>query len=286
MDWQTHVVLSYKILESCGCDKGAAIYSNLPAIDSKPPHYHRVYAHILENQPAILDAAIEIFGSAEVKNHDFGALNRKMSKKLDFLRAKLEINKNDDFDKRNGFERELYAYERLTEEAAVFVDLAEKAADILNDSNAANISTDKVSAGVSLISHTYFDSFNNPIQLFLPNSALCSAQWDFWERIDYMKFRGDFYKSDNISYFRENIIASNIWQDMHLNPKELIKAMIIRLGEMGRPAISYEIIDWGIRKFMRYMEIDEYQRADKALEFCKTLEKEICRLIECKFNKK
>jgi len=71
MDWGTHVVLSAKLLESCGLDKGAAIYSDLPAIDSKPAQYHRVYAHILENQPSILDAAMEIFGSEEVVSRDF-----------------------------------------------------------------------------------------------------------------------------------------------------------------------------------------------------------------------
>ena len=60
MDWRTHVVLSAKLLQSCDLDKGAAIYSNLPAIDSKPAHYHRVYAHIMENQPSILDVGMEI----------------------------------------------------------------------------------------------------------------------------------------------------------------------------------------------------------------------------------
>ncbi len=66
MDWGTHIVLAAKLRQSCGLDKGAAIYSNLPTIDTKPAHYHQVYAHNLENLPSILDVAMEIFGSEEV----------------------------------------------------------------------------------------------------------------------------------------------------------------------------------------------------------------------------
>ncbi len=65
MDWGTHFILAAGMLDSCGCDKGATIYSVLPVIDRIPAHFHRVYAHILENQPKILDAAIEIFTGKE-----------------------------------------------------------------------------------------------------------------------------------------------------------------------------------------------------------------------------
>lgn len=66
MDWETHIVLAAKLRQSCGLDKGAAIYSNLPTIDTNPAHYHQVYAHILENLPSIPDVAMEIFGSEEI----------------------------------------------------------------------------------------------------------------------------------------------------------------------------------------------------------------------------
>jgi len=90
MDWETHVVLAAKLLKSCDLDKGAAIYSNLPVIDNKPAHYHRVYAHILENQPSILDVALEIFGSEEIASRNFNALARRMTAKNDNLKKDLE----------------------------------------------------------------------------------------------------------------------------------------------------------------------------------------------------
>ncbi len=140
------------------------------------------------------------------------------------------------------------------------------------------ISTDKLSAAVSLLSHTYFDTYNNPVQIFLPNCALCSAQWEFWSKIDYMKFRGDFYKPENIIPFRKEIAKSKVWNTT-VKPEALMKALIIRLGEMGEPAIPYEIVDMGVRDFLRYMNISEYQRADNELKFLHDIEKEISQVI-------
>jgi len=41
MDLGTQVVLATKLLESHSLDKRTTIYSNLPAIGTKPAHYHR-----------------------------------------------------------------------------------------------------------------------------------------------------------------------------------------------------------------------------------------------------
>jgi hypothetical protein len=62
--------------------------------------------------------------------------------------------------------------------------------------------------------------------------------------------------------------------------------MIIRLGELGQPAIPYEIIDMAVRDFMRYLDINDYQKADKELEFCHMLENEIHEIIYKNYRKK
>jgi len=82
MDWGTHVVLAAKLLESCSLDKGAAIYSVIPVIDKEPPHFHRVYAHILENQPDFLDVAMEVFNGSGTSERDFSLLNRRKDEKI------------------------------------------------------------------------------------------------------------------------------------------------------------------------------------------------------------
>lgn len=274
MDWGTHVVLAAKLLESCGLDKGTAIYSVIPVIDKEPPHFHRVYAHILANQPDFLDVAMEIFSSKEVRDRNFSALNKWIEEKVQDLGSQLKSAESDDYEKRQRIENKIYAYRRIAEETPVFLNHADVAGNIVGDKSVQNISRHKMSAAVSLISHIYFDLWNNPVQVFLPGSSYCSAQWEFWMDIDYMRFRSEFYKPASINAFRKEIAASQVWR-YRLKPEAMIKAMIIRIGEGGRPNIPYEVVDQGIRDFMRYMDINEYQRADNELKFCHELENTI-----------
>jgi len=269
MDWGTHIVLAAKLLGCCGLDKGAAIYSDLPAIDIKPAHYHRVYAHILENLPSLLDVALEIFGSDEVAHRDFGSLTKRVKTKVGTLRDA----------------RSIYAYTRIAEETETFIGEVNEGKELLDDESIARISRDKMSAGVSLISHLYFDTFNNPVQAFLPYSSRTSAQWDLWDNIDYMRFRSEFYSESSITAFRREITQNGIW-DVKLSPPAIIKAMIISIGEVSDPAIKYDIIDSAVRKFLRYMDVSKYQRVDSEIGFLCLLEDEIIRAIKTRFPKK
>ncbi|MFH1779160.1 MAG: hypothetical protein ABH847_03900 [Candidatus Omnitrophota bacterium] len=282
MDWGTHMVLAAKLLESSKLDLGAAIYSVIPVIDQKPAHFHRVYAHILENQPDFLDVTLELFKRPEVLKRDFKALEQFISGKASQLEKEFNETPSSDTIKRRRIEKRIYAFKRIGEETPEFLKLLDDARDVVGDARVTKISTDKLSAAVSLLSHTFFDTFNNPVQLFLPNCSYCSAQWEFWSKIDYMKFRGDFYKPENIVPFRRAIAASKVWNTA-LKPEALMKAMIIRLGEMGEPAIPYEIVDMGVRDFLRYMDVNEYQRADMELKFLRDLEDEISSIIYKEF---
>lgn len=282
MDWETHILLSVKLLEACQLDKGAAIYSLLPVIDIKPPHFHRVYAHILENLPPLLEAGFKVFTSQEAREGSLEDLKKKVGKMVEKFQKALGPSVSSK--KRQELERSIYLYTRVGDEAPTFLELAHKAAQALQEPKICQISQDKTSACLSLLSHVYFDPFNNPVQAFLPESSICSAQWTFWDKIDYMRFRGAFYNGDNIALFRQQIAESPLWQ-RKLNPISLAKAMIIRLGEQGQPALDYETIDWGVRRFLRYMGIDQYQRAVEELEFCHLMEDEISNLIQSKFGK-
>ncbi len=276
------MVLAARLLDSSKLDLGAAIYSVIPVIDQKPAHFHRVYAHILENQPDFLDVTLELFARPEAEKKDFAALGRFVDGKAAQLRKEFDGTPPADAAKRQKLEKKIYAFTRISEEAPGFLKLLDDARDVVGDGRVTKISTDKLSAAVSLLSHTYFDTYNNPVQIFLPNCSLCSAQWDFWSKIDYMKFRGDFYKPENIIPFRKEVAKSKVW-DVELKPEALMKAIIIRLGEMGQPAIPYEIVDMGLRDFLRYMDVNEYQRADAELKFLHDLEDEISNIIYRKF---
>lgn len=232
MDWGTHLVLAKELLEVCNLEKGAAIHSNLPAIDSKPPEFHRVYAHIIENMPPLLDASLAIFGNGTIKDD--------------------------------------YVHNRILDEKAKFLELQVEMLGIPEN----DVGVDKLSAAVSLISHIFFDTFNNPVQAFLPYSSLASGQWELWESIDYMAFRKEFYKDTNIREFRQYIATTSCYlrPARDLNPEAMIKAMIVRIAEQGSPPVLYEATDWVIRKFLRYLGVEGYQRVDKELEFLKGVE--------------
>jgi len=282
MDWQTHVVLSARLLESCGLDLGAALYANLPVIDAQPAHYHRVYAHILCNQPSILEAAMELLGSAAMQQGNFQALSAHSARAVGELRGKLGSTTT--WEQRNELEKSIYAYTRVAEEAATFKGLADKAAEIVGNPAVSRFTADRMSAAVSLTSHLFFDVYNNPVQAFLPDSPYCSAQWEFWDRVDYLRFRGEFYSEPHIGDFRRWAIALPLWQ-ARLDPAKIIKSIIIRLGELGQPAVRYEVIDWAIRTFLRYLGVTDYQKVDAEIAFCRELEREITAWIVERFPK-
>jgi hypothetical protein len=215
-------------------------------MDREPPHFHRVYAHVISNFPKILTTAIHVFSDKSVP-----------------------VDKNS------------YEYKRINDDKEYYLKLTKNAISIINDDSILNPNSDKVSGGIALLSHIYFDTFNNPVQAFLPNSVYSSGQWEFWKNIGYLTFRSKFYREDIIQTFRERLLTDKIW-DTKVDPYTLVKAMIIRLGDLSQPGIEYEIVDWKIREYLRFLGCDEYKRPDKELQFCKNLEKKIESLIyEC-----
>ena len=306
MDWETHVVLAGKLLRACDLDVGASIYSVLPAIDIKPIHYHRQYAHLFANAPLILDAAIEILASPEVAALDFEALRTKASKRLEQLRAEERAASEDSSlsrEQKRLFRDRAYFYERVADQAEGFVtrELA-GSIEILGE-EASRISRDRLAATLSLISHTYFDTFNNPVSVFIPLASNYAAQWELWKKIDYMDFKGTFYRKDIISDFRRRIADSDVWTrpvDVSGEPDPdirkrveqqkgqpcsalgFIKAMMERLGALA-PGVSPNAVDLAIRNLFAEMEVQEFVHADRELLLCLQIEAEICDYIRRRY---
>ncbi len=94
-----------------------------------------------------------------------------------------------------------------------------------------------------------------------------------------MMFRTKFYTEKSISAFRREMLEREIWPtDVH--PYRMIKAMIIRLGDLSQPVTSYEVVDDKVRSFLDFLGYREYDRVNKELQLCKKLEKEIGVLIQ------
>jgi len=260
MDHVTHISMAYRLLEVCDSDKKAAIYSLLPAIDRIPDHYHRLYAHVINNFPCVLVSALQVFANYRVKRFWRFENGGYYEKKID---------------------EQCYVFKRVSEDKDYFMSLVKSGNPLLGENSSLRPSQDIVSAGVALLSHIYFDTFNNPVQAFLPDSVCPSGQWSFWANVGYINFRERFYTERVIQNFRKRLFEDKIW-NTRLEPFTLLKSMIIRMGDLSRPGIEYEIVDNKIRDFLRLLDCNRYLRPDKELKFCKELEKTIGQLIaEC-----
>lgn len=306
MDWETHVVLAGKVLEVCAMDTGAAIYSVLPAVDIEPIHYHRQYGHLLSNAHLILDAAIEILGSDEVALRDFGRLKKMTDARLRELEAAAEeamANPALDRLERRRAKDRAYFYSRIAVEAERFVTEELAGAEKLLGEAAMRVSRDRRAAALALVSHPYFDTFNNPVSAFVPLAANYSAQWQLWKEIDYLGFKATFYNHELIQEFRETILGSECWTrridvsrepdpDIRRRIKEqegepfawdgFIKAMIQRLGALAA-GLAPNVIDLAIRNFFAELGLQEIVHADRELALCIAIESEIARFIRARY---
>ncbi len=267
MDNITHIILASKLIDVCSANNRASFYACVPSIDKKPEYFRGIYAHTLENQPNILGSAFEIFNG-----------------------KRMEVARNS------------YEYKRIKEERESFINILGLSQNFLKTKKIGKIPSNEIEAALSLISHIYFDTFTNPVHFFLPHSPICSGQWNFWESIDYIKLREKLNKKEILFSFREEIIKNNVWDikmgpndfpliikrrllkehkfDEPLSSESMIKAMIIRLGEMGKPFINYEVIDFSIRSFFSYLGINKYVRVDRETEFLRRLELKIAEILK------
>ena len=263
MNELTKGVLSVKLLEACGGDINSAIYTFIPMEDEGI----RLYTHSLHNLPQILDSAVEVFTG-----------------------NKTEVAKNSIY------------YKYLKKEQENILKIFSDVCYLINYKGQIKISQNRTYASLSAISHLYFDSFIMPIQFFLPHSSVCSGKWNFWDSIDFFTFKEKLQNKKFNFNFREKIIKNKIWDikfdlnefpfivqrrlikekvlDKKLNPEAMIKAMIVKIGEMGRPFINYEILDFSIREFFTYLGVKKYQRIDREIEFLRRLDKEIIKIIK------
>ncbi len=263
MDELSKGILSAKLLEVCNCDVNSAIYSFIPSENENA----RLYTHNLHNMPQNLDSAIEVFA-----------------------REKTQVAKNSIY------------YSTIKERQEKSIKLLNETLEFVGYKGQKKIGKQKVHAALSCISHIYLDMFMKPIQFFLPHSSACSGKWDFWDSIDFLTFKEKLQNKEFNFNFREKIMKSKVWNtkfdlnifpmivqrrltkekllSQKLNPASMIKAMIIKIGEMGKPFINYETIDFSIREFFTYLGEKKYQRVDREMEFLKRLDEEIITLLK------
>jgi len=159
----------------------------------------------------------------------------------------------------------------------------------------------KIPAALAIVSSIYFSTFVSPIQFFLPNSSACCGQWEFWEKNNYFNLLNRLKEKEFIFALRESINGSKVWEtrfkpedfteivkrrlskenafDKKLNAEAMMKAMIIRMGEMAKPHLNYEIVDYSIRSFFSSLGVKNYLRVDREIKFLRKFEKEMIEIL-------
>lgn len=254
----TNGILSVKLLEACGCDISNSIYAFLPNINEDT----RLYTNSLHNLPQVLDSSISLFTDKKPHAH---------KKSIYFINIKRNEEK--------------------------ILKLFNGVCDYIGHEGQRKIGCDRLQAALSYIISVYLSTYMSPIQFFLPYSSTCSGKWQFWDSINFFAFKEKLKNKEFNFDFREKMAKNKIWKikfdlntfpvivqrrllkekllDKKLNPASMIKAIIIRMGETGRPFINYEIVDFSIRELFIYLGEKKYLRVDREMEFLKRLDGEI-----------
>ncbi len=251
-------ILSIKLLESCGCNINSAFYCLIPNMDETI----RLHTQNLHDLPRLLDSSMEIF-----------------------LGKNTRVAKN------------TVCYLILKKNQEKYIKLFNNTCEFAGYGGQKSIGQNKIEAALGYISGIYFNTYLTPIQFFLPHSSVCSGRWEFWDSTDFFSFEEKLQNKEFIFAFRDKIMENKTWDlkfdlDMFpeivrrrlikeeplnkkLNPASVIKAIIIRMGEMGRPFINYEVIDFSIRELFTYLGEKKYLRVDREIEFLRKLDNEI-----------
>ncbi|MBU4353019.1 MAG: hypothetical protein KKA65_02580 [Nanoarchaeota archaeon] len=262
MQQNIYLEFSRNLMEKCGLNEEGIIFSLIPNLDHNLSYLQDSYFHSLENLPNLIEASLAIFHG----------------QKSDISKNSLTFN----IIKENS-QNLLKNYSQFRSKYNF------KAGEI--------ISKDKEVLALAILSHIYLDSFERPLQFFLPHSPFCSGNWLLWDKINYHDFKEKFHQSNellinkkdiwNIKITEENfkdiikkrLIKENAFSKP-LSHLSMIKAIIVRMAENAAPSINYEIVDYNIRKLFRYLGINEFIRIDREMEFFRRLENNLSKAFE------
>lgn len=240
MDRYSHIEFAKRLLKICGEDENVAYMSILPLVDGEPSFLHRLHCHPIFKSKSVIKAAEKVFGTD----------NGKPISKKDYQDV------DDDFE-----------YRRFESEQQQFYDIFD---ELIRDNTEKGL---EVRSGyapyLAVISHTYFDTFNNAVQAFTPYEPYCAGQYDMWKNINYFNYRISWYQEKAPSV-REEVLNEEFWTD-GFNVEELVKGMIHRLAHYTEPSIKQETLN----EIEDYLGLKEVQVPNTVIELYENLEENL-----------
>jgi hypothetical protein len=265
---KNYIQFSLKILKTCQLDERPAYLANLPSFVRQEHTYNSMFIRPLSHLPDMLEVVVHIFTSLNEQGLDEQKTRECIEPVLKSLQQDMQHSTN--YMERYYYNRKHFFYQQIL---TALKEINDQYTSLSGEKYMPKSLFSKENEGalfLSFLSFVYFGLWLGPRQLFFPASSLCSGSWRLWEEIDYFKLLEEFSPELEKELFSE-IYSSPIW-DEPLDPFSMIKAMLIRLGEKGSPSISYSIVDETMRKFLRFLGLKEYKRADVELEFLKNYE--------------
>jgi hypothetical protein len=190
MDSLTHIYFAWRLAEISGTDTASAYAALFPQIDRNPPYFHRLYAHNFALARDLSKIGQEVMATGKIP-------------------ARFKEN---------------YAWKRFLQERPRILSYRDTFAQASGVS-LPSPGTDTLSGAIAYLSHIYFDTYNNPVQAFLPEVVHSCAQVGLWKSLNPVAFRLSLYEAENIEAFRRRLYFSNLW-NTRLEPHALAYALI------------------------------------------------------------
>jgi len=258
MHLKLKLFLTKQILDNCDVHQSYLVHSLVPEIEGTPSILSKTYSNTLNSVPNFLESILTIFcGQKRI------------------------------------IAQQAYEFQKLVNNQKEFMNLINEHQNQIGLDDL-TINDNKVDAALAILSNIYFESFTRPIQFFLPHSSACSGQWTLWEKNNYFELLNRINDKEFIFFFTKNamekksltikfkpehfpeIVRRRLMKDNSLGKKldkeAMIKALIIRLGEMAKANNYYEVIDYCIRSFFTYLGVKKYLRVDREMEFLRRFE--------------
>ncbi len=232
-----------------------------------------MHTHALSNLPELLEVAVGTFSMFEKFKHDEAQTRESLKPLIESIQQ--EIQNSTNFNHRYYYKKQILFYNQILDHSEELIAQYLKLSQESYLPSEEFFKENQIGFFLSFISYIYFDLWIAPRQLFFPDKSTCSGAWSVWEDIDYFQLTELIQVDDDFQGFGAALYEHSFWNEK-FDPHAMVKAMIIRMGELGNPAIPYSTVDWNIRIFLRFLGVSNYKRCDRELEFLKD--------HECVFN--
>jgi len=280
MNYSNHLEFCKSIATICNQDLRTSYLGNIPAYISRGQFYNSMHTYALSNLPELLEVAAETFTTFEKLKLDETQTRQLLSPHIESIRQ--EIQNSTNFNHRYYYKKQILFYNQILDHSKELISQYQGLSRESHLPSDEFFKENQVGFFLSFVSYIYFDLWMAPRQLFFPDKSTCSGAWSVWEEIDYFQLTEFMHSNESGQSFGDALYDHVFWKEK-LDSYAMVKAMIIRMGELGNPSIPYGIVDWNIRIFLRFLGVSNYIRCDRELEFLKSHEVVFNQLLIKKF---